>query len=317
MAGDWFKLEHATVDKPEIFQIAEALNIDPETVLTKIVRVWIWFDQHSIDGTAPVTLSALLNRAAGVTGFTKAMEDVGWLEKIKIKGKDCLFLPNFERHVGESAKKRALTARRVAKSKRKNAKSNDENVTKVTPPTLLNALPSALPNALPRVRVRERPYIKQGGYTDSSEGKTENNPRPTNFSKRKTENKKQPAAKPKDFSAFIPFDKTRERIKLNCPNITDAFIEGSLAEFITYAEAHYRPVQLQSKFIKSVTSDFKYRELNGQRRKAEQKFRVPKDVNKVEAWAKKHDYPAPRPGEETGTYMRRIEQHIDQHREQI
>ena len=303
MAGDWFKLEHATVDKPEIFQIAEALNIDPETVLTKIVRVWIWFDQHSIDGTAPVTLTALLNRAAGVTGFTKAMEDVGWLEKIKIKGKDFLFLPNFERHVGESAKKRALTARRVAKSKRKNAKSNDENVTKVTPPTLLNALPSALPNALPRVRVRERPYIKQGGDTDSSEGKTEN--------------KKHPAAKPKDFSAFIPFDKTRERIKLNCQNITDEFIEGSLAEFITYAEAHYRPVQLQSKFIKSVTSDFKYRELNGQCKKDNQKFRVPKDVNKVEAWAKEHDYPIPKPGEEPWQYLQRMEPYIDQRRAQV
>ena len=99
--------------------------------------------------------------------------------------------------------------------------------------------------------------LNRGGDTDSSEGKTEN--------------KKHPAAKPKDFSAFIPFDKTRERIKLNCQNITDAFIEGSLAEFITYAEAHYRPVQLQSKFIKSVTSDFKYRELNGQCRKAESK----------------------------------------------
>ena len=195
MAGDWFKLEHATVDKPEIFQIAEALNIDPETVLTKIVRVWIWFDLHSIDGTAPVTLSALLNRAAGVTGFTKAMEDVGWLEKIKIKGKDFLFLPNFERHVGESAEKRALTARRVAKSKRKNAKSNakgnDGNVTKVTPPTHTNALPR---------EEKRRPYTKQGGDTDSSEGKTENkNLPPGEFSEVKNN-----CAEPKDFSAFIP-----------------------------------------------------------------------------------------------------------------
>ena len=200
MAGDWFKLEHATVDKPEIFQIAEALNIDPETVLTKIVRVWIWFDQHSIDGTAPVTLSALLNRAAGVTGFTKAMEDVGWLEKIKIKGKDFLFLPNFERHVGESAKKRALTARRVAKSKRKNAKSNDENVTKVTPPTLLNALPSALPNALPRVRVRERPYIKQGGeILIVRRGKPKTTPAPPTFQKGKPKTKSNPLPSQKTF----------------------------------------------------------------------------------------------------------------------
>ena len=65
-----------------------------------------------------------------------------------------------------------------------------------------------------------------------------------------------------------------------------------------------------------MTSDFKYRELNGQRRKAEQKFRVPKDVNKVEAWAKEHDYPAPKPGEEPWQYLQRMEPYIDQRRAQ-
>ena len=167
-------------------------------------------------------------------------------------------------------------------------------------------------SALPREEKR-RTYTKQGGDTDSSEGKTENkNLPPGEFSEVKNN-----CAEPKDFSSFIPFDKTCERIKLNCQNITDEFIDGALAEFITYAEAHYRTDQLQSKFIKSVTSDFKYRELNGQRRKAEQKFRVPKDVNKIAAWAKKHHYPAPKPGEETGHYMLRIERHIAQHRTQI
>lgn len=50
MASSWIKVEVITPDKPEIFQIAEILNIDPDAVLGKLVRIWAWADQQTIDG---------------------------------------------------------------------------------------------------------------------------------------------------------------------------------------------------------------------------------------------------------------------------
>ena len=141
MAGDWIKFEKSTLDKPEVLEMAGILEIDPDAVVGKLLRVWNWFDDQSHDGNAPVTVKALLDRYAGVSGFTSAMQEVGWLT---IDG-DAMYLPNFDRHNGQTAKKRCNTNRRVAKSRSKklndNAECNTQSVTSVTPPALQKALP--------------------------------------------------------------------------------------------------------------------------------------------------------------------------------
>lgn len=240
MAGDWLKVEHATPDKPEIFQIAEELGLDPENVFAKIVRVWIWFDVHSEDGTAPVTLRALLDRKAGVTGFSVAMENAGWLEEIDVSGRPMLFLPNFDRHVGKSAKKRALTARRVLNHKKGNAKSNAASVNEVTPPALAKALPRE------EKRRSNTSPVDRGGVTDRPcQGRPDVQAPPP------------PEEGRPDFSDFKPRKAILDRIRMSCPDITDAFIEGCVPEFLTYAEANYRRDQLENKFLKSVVRDWK------------------------------------------------------------
>ncbi len=140
MAGDWIKFEKSTLDKPEVFEIASILEIDADAVVGKLLRVWNWFDDQSVDGNAPVTVRALLDRYSGVSKFTSAMESVGWL----IVEGESMSLPNFDRHNGQSAKKRCDTNRRVAKSRSKNKQCN-ENVT-----------PKALPKALPEKRIEEK-----------------------------------------------------------------------------------------------------------------------------------------------------------------
>jgi len=133
MAGDWIKFEKATLDKPEVFEMAEMLDVDPDAVVGKLLRVWNWFDDQSHDGNANVTVRALLDRYAGVTGFTQAMESVGWLD---IEGRT-MSLPNFDRHNGQTAKNRALTAKRVNKSRSKsNATCNGESVTPIVTSSL-------------------------------------------------------------------------------------------------------------------------------------------------------------------------------------
>jgi len=157
MAGEWLKFEKATPDKPEVFAIANALNIDPDAVVGKLIRVWSWFDTHTVSGNAAGVTLALLDRISGVSGFASAMKDQGWLEH----GSTGVALPNFERHTGETAKGRALTAKRVAKHKESgNAKGNAASVSPALPreekkreeikeESKTRAAPPALPDWLP------------------------------------------------------------------------------------------------------------------------------------------------------------------------
>ena len=127
MAGDWIKYQKTTGEKPEVFEIAGQLEIDPDAVIGKLLRVWSWFDDHSVDGNASVTVIPLLDRLAGVTGFVTALINVGWMKMEE----ESLTIPNFGRHNGKTAKNRALTNERVAKSRTKsNAKCNGPSVTK-------------------------------------------------------------------------------------------------------------------------------------------------------------------------------------------
>ncbi len=108
MAGDWIKVEHATIDKPEVLQMADLLHISADDVLGKLVRVWTWFDVQSLDGNAGsvtgVTLMKFIDRLVTSQGFAATMLKVGWLTDTGI--------PNFDNHNGESAKKRALNNKR-------------------------------------------------------------------------------------------------------------------------------------------------------------------------------------------------------------
>lgn len=127
MAGDWIKFEIGTPDKPEVWEIAAALEIDPDAVVGKLLRVWSWFDQHTETGNARSVTKMLLDRSVGVTGFCDALIASGWMYEDQGE----ITLPNFERHNGKTAKKRAVTAKRVAKHKENqrpgNAESDEES----------------------------------------------------------------------------------------------------------------------------------------------------------------------------------------------
>lgn len=134
MAGDWMKIELELPDKPEVHAIAGMLNIDSDSVVGKLIRVWQWFDKHTTDGNAFGVTYSLPDRISGVTGFGEAMAFVGWLEQHD----KTLVMPKFDRHTSASAKQRALTAKRVANHKSKsngddNDKGNDSSVSDALP----------------------------------------------------------------------------------------------------------------------------------------------------------------------------------------
>lgn len=121
MAGDWIKIQCATPDKPEIYQLAEALDITPEHAFGCVACLWIWADQQLQDCNAHGVTQTLLDRKSGVIGMTQALLSVGWLqEKCDESGhRSGYVFVNFDRHNGKSAKKRAATNARVAKSRAK------------------------------------------------------------------------------------------------------------------------------------------------------------------------------------------------------
>lgn len=127
MAGDWIKLEHATIQKPEVYRIAEMLGLDRDAVVGKLVKLWVWADQQTVDGNAVSVTKFAINDIVCTTGFAEAMISVGWLAETE----DGLTFPRFDRHNGNSAKKRGLTQMRVAKLRRENC--NAASVTETLP----------------------------------------------------------------------------------------------------------------------------------------------------------------------------------------
>lgn len=122
MAGEWIKFECSLPEKPETLAIAAAMGwTDPDLAVGKLMRLFRWFDQQTVDGNAARVTPALLDQVLGVTGLTLAVASVGWLTV----SEGGVSLAKFDRHNGESAKQRAQTAKRVAKHKG-NAKANDE-----------------------------------------------------------------------------------------------------------------------------------------------------------------------------------------------
>lgn len=121
MAGDWIKMKSNLDENPKVMRLSDSLEIDELHVCGLLFKLWSWADQHTVDGNALSVTKKKIDRLTRCPGFTEAMISVGWLE-----GADGnLSFPDFEENNGQSAKKRALTAKRVAKSKAKRS-ANDK-----------------------------------------------------------------------------------------------------------------------------------------------------------------------------------------------
>lgn len=90
--------------------MAAALRIDQDAVVGKLVRLWVWADQNSVDGAGMPITEAFIDRLTNKKGFAKAMRARNWLS-----GDDgALMFANFNRHNGNTAKARATENRRKA-----------------------------------------------------------------------------------------------------------------------------------------------------------------------------------------------------------
>lgn len=113
MAGEWIKMRLDLAEDPAVIAMAAALDVDEDLVVGKLHRLWSWADRQSRDGHATGVTEKWIDRFIRFPGFAATMVAVGWLEIDKAG----IRLPNFDRHNGETAKTRALGAKRQQKAR--------------------------------------------------------------------------------------------------------------------------------------------------------------------------------------------------------
>lgn len=123
MAGDWIKMAVGLHEKPEVIAIATETSKNRFDVVGRLHRLWGWFDQHSSNGHAKSVTPVTVDELVGCDGFATALINVGWL----VVTNDGISMPNFDRHNGQSAKKRAENTERKRKS-RNNLDNGHDNV---------------------------------------------------------------------------------------------------------------------------------------------------------------------------------------------
>jgi len=127
MAGDWIKVEHATLDKPEVSLFSELLGVPVDQGVGILVRFWVWVDRNARNGTVTHVTPSVTDNIMHCPGFSAALVTVGWIsfdETLRT-----MTIPNFLRHNETPAKQRSTNAERQARYRLRK-----RNVTSVTTP---------------------------------------------------------------------------------------------------------------------------------------------------------------------------------------
>ncbi len=127
MANDWIKWVKGLASRPEIVRISSALSTDRRRTACACMELWEWADSVTIDGRVDGVTPRFVDEYLGVPGFFDAMAAAGWITQTPTG----IAFPNFTRHNGESAKRRAMDADRkqaARESVRKMSASNADTM---------------------------------------------------------------------------------------------------------------------------------------------------------------------------------------------
>lgn len=123
---NWLKLLHSFPRSPKIRALMRELRVSHHAAIGLAVQWLLWIDEQSTEGETQLTADEIddeLNKK----GACSALCAIGWA---RVDEFGLVHAVEFGKHCGDSAKKRAQTARRVEKHRRK---SNAPSVTDVTP----------------------------------------------------------------------------------------------------------------------------------------------------------------------------------------
>ena len=126
MAGDWIKVEKATPDKPEIRHIARACEVSIGEAFAAWFRLWCYLDCATADGEVRFLKPEDCDDVARLPGIGEALSHdhgCGWIV-FHARGAT---VANWDRHIGESAKQRALATDRKRKQRRETTDKKDHS----------------------------------------------------------------------------------------------------------------------------------------------------------------------------------------------
>ncbi len=113
MAGDWMMMRLDLEDDPAVVAIAQALKVDELVVIGRLWKLWALASAQSACGWLPHFSLEIIDAKVRLPGFASAVASVQWLQQ-RPGG---LQIPNFERWLSESAKKRFKEAERKRKQR--------------------------------------------------------------------------------------------------------------------------------------------------------------------------------------------------------
>jgi hypothetical protein len=137
----WIKIETHTPDKAEMRQIARLCHCTKADAFLAFFRVFVWLDEQTEDGQVEFFTPADADEISGLPGLGVALETVRWITFSPAGA----MVSNWDRHNGQSAKKRCLASERIkryrqahpeytekypAKPSARNAKSVTDSVTR-------------------------------------------------------------------------------------------------------------------------------------------------------------------------------------------
>ena len=104
----WIKVETHTPDKAEIRHIARLCGCTRAEAFLAFFRVFVWLDEQTDDGHVDFFTPEDADEIGGLEGFGAALQEVGWITF----GRAGAVVSNWDRHNGQSAKRRCLDAER-------------------------------------------------------------------------------------------------------------------------------------------------------------------------------------------------------------
>ena len=104
----WIKIETHTPDKAELRHVARRCGCTKADAFLACFRLFAWLDEQTEDGHVDFFTPADADDVAGLSGFGEAMQEVRWITF----GPTGAVVAHWERHNGQSAKRRCLDAER-------------------------------------------------------------------------------------------------------------------------------------------------------------------------------------------------------------
>lgn len=112
--GNWIKIGADIERKPEVIRLSRTMGIETPHAVGLLVRFWSWADEQTASGRIDGLSTDDLDAALRSPGLGRALVDVGWL----FSDDEGLIVPHFDRHMGQSAKRRAMDASRKVAARR-------------------------------------------------------------------------------------------------------------------------------------------------------------------------------------------------------